>query len=152
MKQTLQNASLCLLLTTLNAHLVTASAQGMAFTYQGRLNDGANVANGSYDLRFAIFDALTLGTQQGGLVTNTATTVSNGLFTVTLDFGNQFPGADRWLEISARTNGAGSFFTLSPRQALTPAPYAITAARAATLAVGNNQPVQFSINGTSVRA
>ncbi|HNI61280.1 MAG TPA: hypothetical protein PKW11_15155, partial [Pseudomonadota bacterium] len=34
--------------------------------------------------------------------------VTNGLFTVTLDFGNQFPGADRWLEIGVRTNGGGT--------------------------------------------
>jgi len=102
-------------------------AQGTAFTYQGRLNDGANLANGNYDLRFAIFDAASAGAQQGNLITNSATAVSNGLFTVTLDFGNQFPGANRWLEIGVRTNGASNFFTLSPRQALTPAPYAITA-------------------------
>ena len=47
--------------------------------------------------------------------------VSNGLFTAVLDFGNNFPGADRWLEIKVGTN------TLVPRQKLTPAPYAITA-------------------------
>src|ERR1035438_307469 len=127
MKKSLQNAALCLLLTTVNAHLVTARAQGTAFTYQGRLNSGTNAATGSYDLRFALLDAPTIGAQQGNLLTNSATAVSNGLFTVTLDFGNQFPGAGRWLEIGVRTNGGGGFFTLSPRQALTPAPYAITA-------------------------
>ena len=107
--------------------LASGFAQGTAFTYQGRLNDGANPATGSYDLSFAMFDALTSGAQQGSLITNTATAVSNGLFTVTLDFGNQFPGANRWLEIAMRTNGAASFLALSPRQALTRAPYAITA-------------------------
>src|ERR1017187_5445765 len=107
--------------------LASGFAQGTAFTYQGRLNDGANPATGSYDLSFAMFDALTSGAQQGSLITNTATAVSNGLFTVTLDFGNQFPGANRWLETAVRTNGAASFLALSPRQALTRAPYAITA-------------------------
>ncbi|HAV60805.1 MAG TPA: hypothetical protein DCY13_00375, partial [Verrucomicrobiales bacterium] len=43
-----------------------------------------------------------------------------------LDFGDQFPGADRWLEIAVRTNLSG-FTTLSPRQPLTATPYAITA-------------------------
>ena len=105
----------------------SASAQGTAFTYQGRLNDGASAAGGSYDLRFSIYDSLSGGTPQGNSLTNAATAISNGFFTVTLDFGNKFPGADRWLEIAVRTNGAASFFTLSPRQALTPAPYAITA-------------------------
>lgn len=32
----------------------SASSQGTAFTYQGRLNDGAKFANGTYDLRFGI--------------------------------------------------------------------------------------------------
>src|SRR5438093_7038473 len=39
-------------LSTLNPQLSTLFAQGTAFTYQGRLNDGANPASGSYDLRF----------------------------------------------------------------------------------------------------
>ena len=107
--------------------ITTAHAQGTAFTYQGRLNDGANPATGIYDLRFAIYDAASAGVVQGSALTNAATAASNGLFTVTLDFGNQFPGASRWLEIAVRTNGGGSFTTLNPRQALTPTPYAVAA-------------------------
>jgi hypothetical protein len=72
------------------------------------------------DLRFTIYDSSANGNQIGNLLTNTATAVSNGLFTVTLDFGNQFPGAGRWLEIGVRTNGSASAYTtLSPRQPLT---------------------------------
>jgi hypothetical protein len=106
---------------------ILASAQGTAFTYQGLLNDGANPANGIYDLRFAIYDAPGDGTLIAGPLTNSATAMSNGLFTTGLDFGNQFPGADRWLEIGVRTNGTDAFTTLAPRQQLTPTPYAITA-------------------------
>ncbi|HLP78062.1 MAG TPA: hypothetical protein VK327_14225 [Candidatus Paceibacterota bacterium] len=116
----------------LSAICLSASAQGTAFTYQGRLNSSGAVANGSYDLRFAIYDAANAGTQQGNLLTNSATAVSNGLFTVTLDFGNQFTGANRWLEIAVRTNGNGAFSSLTPRQALTPAPYAQFAPNAGT--------------------
>src|SRR5678816_4190654 len=116
------------------ALLITATsgvfAQGTAFTYQGRLSNGANPANGSYDLGFALFNSATNGVQQGNAVTNAATSVSNGLFTVTLDFGNQFPGAGRWLEIAVRTNGGGAFATLSPRQLITTTPYAVQAANA----------------------
>jgi Chaperone of endosialidase len=119
--------TLLALLSIAHFHPSTMFAQGTAFTYQGRLNDGANPANGSYDLRFIVFDNSAGGNQQGPILTNSATGVSNGLFTVALDFGNQFPGASRWLEIAVRTNGVGSFFTLSSRQAITPAPYAITA-------------------------
>jgi len=116
-------------------------AQSTAFTYQGRLNDGANAAAGIYDLRFAIYDSASGGVQQGNAVTNSATAISNGLFTVTLDFGNQFPGADRWLEIGVRMNGGGAFTTLSPRQPITAAPYAVQAANAGSVAAAN-------INGT----
>ena len=108
-------------------------AQGTAFTYQGRLNNSTNPAAGKFDLSFALYDAATAGTQQGLLLTNAATFFTNGLFTVTLDFGNQFPGAARWLEIGVRSNGvATAFTTLAPRQPLTPAPYATYATYAAS--------------------
>src|SRR5262249_6916506 len=103
-------------------------AEGTAFAYQGFLSDSGAPANGSYDLTFSLFDADTGSGQVGGTRTNVATIVSNGLFAVTLDFGaTNFPGADRWLEISVRTNGAGAFVILNPRQRLTATPYAITA-------------------------
>jgi hypothetical protein len=105
-------------------------SQGTSFTYQGRLNDGVNPATGIYDLRFALFDLLNAGTQQGNLLTNAATGVTNGLFAVTLDFGNQFPGSDRWLEIGVRTNNGGAFIMLSPREKITPVPYSIYAGSA----------------------
>src|SRR5215831_7693752 len=88
-----------------------AFGQGTAFTYQGRLNDGANPANGSYDLTFTLFATNSLGSPVAGPLTNTATALTNGLFTVTLDFGNQFPGDARWLEIGVCTNGNGAFVT-----------------------------------------
>ncbi|MBK8002244.1 MAG: hypothetical protein IPK15_27030 [Verrucomicrobia bacterium] len=113
------------------------SAQGTAFTYQGLLNDGANPANGTYDLRFALYDAASAGAAQGSALTNLATAVSNGLFTVTLDFGNRFPGPDRWLEIGVRPgSSAGEFTTLAPRQAISPTPYAIYAGTAGTVPNG----------------
>jgi alpha-tubulin suppressor-like RCC1 family protein len=123
-------AALCSLL----AFTQSVSAQGTAFTYQGRLNDGGGPANGSYDLTFTLFDTNSGGTVVAGPRTNSPLGVTNGLFTVTLDFGDQFPGTDRWLEIGVRTNGGGSFATLSPRQLLTATPYAVRSANAATAA------------------
>jgi hypothetical protein len=107
----------------------TVQAQGTAFTYQGRLNTVGGAANGSYDLTFTVYDSTNEpGTIVAGPLTNSAVSVSNGLFTVTLDFlGGVFDGNPRWLEIGVRSNGAGIFTTLSPRQALLPAPYAIAA-------------------------
>ena len=107
--------------------------QGTAFTYQGRLNDGGAPANGNYDLRFILYDSSVGGNQQGPILTNAATAVNSGLFTVTLDFSNQFPGAARWLDIAVRTNGNGTFTALNTRQLLAPTPYAITANSASNL-------------------
>src|SRR2546423_13341162 len=88
-------------------------AQGTAFTYQGRLLDGSGPANGRYDLRFSIYDAVSGGTLQGAPFINTGTVVSNGLFTVAIDPGaGIFTGTPRWLDIAVRTNGSGSFATL----------------------------------------
>src|SRR5690349_15228117 len=74
-------------------------AQTTAFTYQGRLNEAGNPANGVYDLQFSLFNAASGGAQQSGTWTQLAQGVTNGLFTVELDFGSFFPGANRWLEI-----------------------------------------------------
>src|SRR2546430_3821302 len=117
-------------LSILNPELSTLRAQSTAFTYQGRLNDNGAPANGVYDLRFTIYDSTNNpGPIIAGPLTNSATGVNNGLFTVTLDFGpGIFSGADRWLEIAVRTTGSSSAFTsLNPRQPWTPTPYAITA-------------------------
>jgi len=117
----------------LSASLHQAAAQGTQFTYQGRLTSGTNAANGTYDLTFSLFTISSGPGQVASSITNAATPVSNGLFTVTLDFGANFPGANRWLEIGVRTNGGGAYTTLSPRQALTATPYAIMAGNAANL-------------------
>jgi len=129
--------ALFILALSVGAQVLTASAQGTAFTYQGRLNNGGAPATGSYDLTFTLFNVSSGPGSVAGPLTNAATGVTNGLFTVTLDFGNQFPGVDRWLEIGVRNNGAGPFTTLTPRQLLTPSPYAITAnSLSGTLAAG----------------
>jgi hypothetical protein len=61
--------------------------------------------------------------------------VTNGLFTVTLDFGpTAFDGNPRWLDIGVRANGTGAdYATLAPRQPVTPTPYAIHARNAGML-------------------
>ncbi|MDW7980770.1 MAG: tail fiber domain-containing protein [Verrucomicrobiales bacterium] len=104
-------------------------SQGTAFTYQGRLTAGNNPASGLYDFQFSVFDTAAGGTLIGGPYTNVAVPVTNGLFTAILDFGAAvFTGEPRWLEIAVRTNGSGGFTTLTPRQQITAAPYAIMAA------------------------
>ena len=53
--------------TVLLTGAAVAGAQpvGTAFTYQGRLTDAGNPANGSYDLQLALFDAASGGAQVG---------------------------------------------------------------------------------------
>jgi len=111
------------------------AAQGTAFTYQGRLNNGPALANGLYDFKFLLFDSINPNSDFVGPITNSAVNVSNGLFTVALDFGEDvFRGHPNFfLEIWVRPTGASTdFFTLTPRQHITPTPYAIHAGTATT--------------------
>jgi len=131
------------------------AAQGTAFTYQGSLSSAGHPANGWFDLTLAVWDASTSGNLWGGPITNTGVAVSNGLFTITLDFGpGVFTGPARWLEIGVRSNGVGNFSALAPRQAATPAPYAImsanalSAASAATAAAVTGSVAAGQITGT----
>jgi hypothetical protein len=103
------------------------AALGTAFTYQGRLDDGGSAANGTYDFEFKLYDAASGGSQLGSTITKGDVTVTDGLFTVELGFGSGvFTGDARWLEIGVRAGSStGAYATLTPRQALTPAPYAL---------------------------
>jgi hypothetical protein len=136
-------ATLPLLLSTLQLF-----AQGTAFTYQGRLEDGVNPAGGVYDMRFTIYDSSGGAGVVAGPVTHASTTVSDGLFAVTLDFGpGVFTGAERWLAIGVRSNGLGLFVTLAPRQPITATPYAIRAANADASGLVGTIP-SSSLSGT----
>ena len=123
-----------LLASLLTSVALSVSAQGTAFTYQGQFQNNGSPANGSYDLTFTLYATNTTGTAIAGPLTNSATGVTNGLFAVTINFGSGiFTGSNYWLQIAVRTNGNGAFVPLSPRQALTPTPYAIFANTASNL-------------------
>jgi len=125
----MKNKTLLMLLLALLLNTGFAAAQTTSFTYQGRLTDSGSPATGNYDLQFILRDAAT--NQIGNSLTVSPVTVSNGLFTVLLDFGaDAFDGSARWIEIGVRTNGgAGVYTMLTPRQPTTVTPYAIQAAR-----------------------
>ena len=65
------------------------------------------------------------GAQLGSTITQSGIAVTNGIFSVSLDFGNQFPGAGRFLEIRVRPSGGGALTTLAPRHAIISTPYAV---------------------------
>ncbi|MCA9289621.1 MAG: tail fiber domain-containing protein [Phycisphaerales bacterium] len=105
------------------ASVTTALAGGPSdteFTYQGELRSAGAPANGAFDLTFSLWDAVAGGTPVVGPVVMSDVPVSGGVFSVELDFGAAaFDGTARWLEIAV--DGT----TLSPRQAVTGAPYSI---------------------------
>lgn len=68
----------------------SAAALTTAFTYQGQLQDGGSPANGAYDLQFTLYDALSGGAAVGSSVTLNDVSVSDGIFTVELDFGGSY--------------------------------------------------------------
>ena len=119
--------------------LALSAAYGAAFTYQGRLLDGGRPANGSYDLQFALSGAPAGTKALGPTLVVAPVPVSNGLFTVALDFGSGvFDGSARWLEIGVRTNGSADDYTLlSPRQPITATPYALFAETAGSASTGS---------------
>ena len=134
-----------LLMLFISTAALRSFAQGTAFSYNGWLNDNGKPANGLYDLRFSVFDSGAGGILVAGPLVKPATEVSNGVFTLTLDFGaGVFTGPARWLEIGVRTNGGSTYTNLSARQAVLASPYAIFAGNSA----GGGSGV-WSLNGAN---
>ena len=102
-----------------------ASAQPTAFTFQGSLQNSAMPANGNYDFEFALYSVLAGGVQFGPTVAVNNVVVTNGIFTARLDFGSQFSGGTRYLEIRVRPAGQPGITTLAPRQLINSVPYSI---------------------------
>src|SRR5438105_596423 len=99
-----------------------ALAQGTAFTFQGKLGDSGSPVNGTLDMQFKLFDAAApAGSVQIGPTMNSPLVqVTNGVFTVQLDFGAAaLPGADRFLEIGMRRNSTDPYTLLAPRSKIT---------------------------------
>jgi trimeric autotransporter adhesin len=129
--QSLKNFTLLALMlaAAVASRLTNLHAQGTAFTYQGSLTQSGVPVTRSQDFEFRLFSAPTAGTQEGPAMIVNDLAVSNGLFTVLLDFGGAaLSGADRWLEIATRPGtNTGPHTTLAPRQLITSAPYAVRA-------------------------
>jgi len=98
---------------------------GTAFTYQGYITDNGSPANGTYNFRFQLYDSASVGSQVGSTVTKNSVAVSDGYFTVELDFGDVFDGTALWLAIEVQGPGDLGYTALSPRQALNAAPFAL---------------------------
>jgi hypothetical protein len=127
MKLTLKIIVAALLLLSIDRSS-TVIAQGTAFTYQGQLQGNGSLSSGTYNFQFSVYTNSSGGTAVAGPVTNSSVAVTNGLFTVTMDFGaGIWNGQTNWLQIAVESNGAPAFTSLNPRQQVTPTPYAIFA-------------------------
>jgi len=106
---------------------------GTAFTYQGRLIDGNDTAQGVYDIIFHLYDSPE-GPNEIGEANVPNVEIVDGYFTVELGFDVElFNGDWLWFEISIRpgdSNDPDGYIPLSPRQQITAAPYALYARRA----------------------
>lgn len=127
-------ASLVCLMSWMS-HRGGAEPLGTAWTYQGRLIDVNEPADGLYDFQFKVFDAPVAGTQIDGDVNKPDIDVIDGYFTVLLDFGSDvFDGNAVWLEIGVRPgdlNDPNAYTILNPRQEVAPTPYSLYAVKAA---------------------
>lgn len=127
--RTLLLLALTLALVLAPAGASAQSPAGTAFTYQGQLSQAGSPVTGTCDFQFSLWDAASAGNQVGPAANQTLG-VDGGLFIALLDFGDSWSGGEqRWLEIAVRCPaGSGSYTTLTPRQEIAPAPYAIWAA------------------------
>ena len=123
-----------------SVHITIVSGDmGTAFTYQGRLMEDGNPADGLHDFQFRLYnDANTfIGNQLGNTIDINDLDVIDGYFTVELDFNSPsaFNGYARWLQIDVRPGDLSDpceYTILSPRQEVTPTPYALYAKNAST--------------------
>ncbi len=123
--------SLCTLLLTCGLAASASLAQTAAqrtFTYQGRLTSAGLAVNGSVNVTYKVYAALT-----GGLPLASGTVAANatdGVFTIDVPLASlgltQFTGSERYLELTVQ-QGLGPAQILTPRQAMRPAPYALYA-------------------------
>jgi hypothetical protein len=131
---------------------------GTAFTYQGRLIDANETADGLYDFQFRLYDDPNVGGQQGNTIDINDLEVIDGYFTVELDFGSDvFNGDARWLQISVMPGDSmGRMTVLSPRQEVTPTPYALQTRgifvdNAGNVGIGTADPIaRLHVSGGSI--
>jgi hypothetical protein len=125
-----------LALCALHSLLLTARAQGTAFTYQGLLNSGIPPvpANGLFNMKFLLFLDATGDNPAGAPPYSNVVHVVNGGFIAQIDFGpNVFTGTAYWMEIQVEQvapNPDSSYTTLTPLVPVTPTPSAIYATTA----------------------
>lgn len=99
------------------------------FVYQGRLTESGQGYTGPATFQCRLFTEETGGIIVAGPLIVPGT-VTNGVFTISLDFGVIEPQGRRWAEIQVATPSHPAFQTLTPRQPVDVVPRAASAIRA----------------------
>lgn len=141
-----------LVATVLTGQVKSIQAQSSnEFTYQGWLLNGSDNVSGTCSFDFSLFDTPSGGNQLGTTVSKTDIAVTQGYFSVSLDFGPVFTSTGlRFLEIHNVNCGfPGDPVDLSGRVTINPAVYAnyaITADTADSVDWSNitNKPAAFA--------
>lgn len=125
----MRNVAAAAIVAALCAQAGAQTAMGTAFTYQARLSDAGALTTMDYDLRFKLFNNNGEADQTTGQIgadnVRDDVPVTQGLFSVVLDFGAVFTGQKRWLQIEVRPgDSSGAYTTLLPRVEITGTPYA----------------------------
>jgi len=112
------------------------SPLGTTFSYQGLLKINGVPYTGNCDVQFGLWNGFP---GSGGILITTVaalpavTSVTNGLFTTYVDFGNQFTGDYRNIEPQVRCpTGSGTYQSLG-NQVIYPTPYALGLRAGATI-------------------
>ena len=94
---------------TAAAHVAIAQTD-TTFTYQGELNKLGAPVNDTCDFRFWLYDSIMGGNQVGPMLEATSVSVTDGRFSVDLNFGAAaFDNSGRWLGVEVRQpSGTGS--------------------------------------------
>jgi len=129
-----------------------AFALSNTFTYQGSLQDAGTPAAGSYDLQFTL--QTQAGVPVGSAVLRDNVVVTQGVFTVELDFGSSITSGDFQLQIGVRPGtSTGAFTALSPATKINPTPQAQVAGLAAeAITVSPGAIGATQINSAQVQA
>lgn len=108
-----------------------AAAQTSGFTYQGLLRGAETPAQGVFDISVTPFREATGGDPLAAAACFDNITVADGTFTLSLPFSVPVDGSQMFLQFAVRSDtgqtcaNTSGFTTLSPRQAVTPAPISL---------------------------
>lgn len=112
--------------------LAIPAANAQQFSYVGVLeeNGAGAVGDGTYDLRFRLFDAESAGVELAAANELADVAVAHGNYAVVLDFGTAVLAPDAWLQLEVRASGDATYDVLLPRQRITGVPLALFAEHA----------------------